>query len=269
MPTIHRPHFAVAAVPMLWLTRLITRLVDLTGAVGLTTVTTVHPSASMVAITVLAAAASATTDSAAKLPFRPDAKRTQSAVVALSRPTALFFFCGTNRLSHQISRFGISYSPLSLFCGTLHPVTPGADMDDSFSLDKVARELDSQDASNSYDPTLTVLLDRWLAALVNRRGSDLLLVEGAPPCVRVDGEVRKIAPDVLDGAEIEAAVLPALSSHALSRFRESGIADSSYRIEGLGRFRINLHRERSRAAAAIRALPSRVPSLRELHLPPT
>ena len=69
MTTIHRPHFAVAAVAMLWPTRLITRPVDLTGAVGLTTVTTVHPSASMVAITVLAAAASATTDSAAKLPF--------------------------------------------------------------------------------------------------------------------------------------------------------------------------------------------------------
>ncbi len=73
----------------------------------------------------------------------------------------------------------------------------------------------------------------------------------------------------MDGAEIEASVLPALSAHALRRFREAAIADSSYRLQGLGRFRINLHRERSRAAAAIRALPSRVPSLRELHLPPT
>src|SRR2546423_528807 len=142
-------------------------------------------------------------------------------------------------------------------------------MDDSFYLDKIARELETQDAPSSEDPSLTVLLDRWLAALVNRHGSDLLLVEGAPPCIRVDGEVRKIAPRILDGAEIESAVLPALSSHALRCFRETGIADSSYRIEGLGRYRINLHRERSRSAAAIRALPTRVPSLRELRLPPS
>jgi twitching motility protein PilT len=142
-------------------------------------------------------------------------------------------------------------------------------MDDPFYLDKVARSLASPDTSASEDSTLTTRLDRWLAGLVNRRGSDLLLVEGAPPCIRVDGEVRKISSSILDGAEIEEAVLPALSSHALDRFRETGIADSSYRIEGLGRFRINLHRERSRAAAAIRALPNKVPSLKELHLPPS
>jgi len=142
-------------------------------------------------------------------------------------------------------------------------------MDDSSYLDKVARSLASPDTSASEDSALTTRLDRWLAGLVSRRGSDLLLVEGAPPCIRVDGEVRKISSSILDGAEIEESVLPALSSHALDRFHETGITDSSYRIDGLGRFRINLHLERSRAAAAIRALPNKVPSLKELHLPPT
>jgi twitching motility protein PilT len=142
-------------------------------------------------------------------------------------------------------------------------------MDDSYNLENVARELNSQDAAGSDDAELTDPLNHWLAALVGRHGSDLLLVADAPPCIRVDGEVRKIESAALDGAEIEAAVLPALTSHALALFRENGIADSSYRIPGLGRFRINLHRERSRSAAAIRALPSKVPSLRDLHLPPS
>jgi twitching motility protein PilT len=140
-------------------------------------------------------------------------------------------------------------------------------MDESYDLDIVARELNSREATGGDDPGVTARLDHWLAALVNRHGSDLLLVEGAPPCIRVDGEIRKVESGVLEGAEVESSVLPALSPHALTRFRETGIADSSYRIPGLGRFRINLHRERSRAAAAIRALPARVPSLRELHLP--
>jgi twitching motility protein PilT len=51
-------------------------------------------------------------------------------------------------------------------------------------------------------------------------------------------------------------------------YRQTLIADSSYRITGLGRFRINLHRERGRAAATVRALPSQVPDLADLHLPP-
>ena len=140
-------------------------------------------------------------------------------------------------------------------------------MDDSYDLENVARELNSTDAAGSEETSLTERLDRWLAALVHRRGSDLLLVEGAPPCIRVDAEVRKIATGILDGATIEESVVPALSSYALAKFSESGIADSSYRVEGLGRFRINLHRERSRTAAAIRALPVKVPYLRDLHLP--
>jgi twitching motility protein PilT len=140
-------------------------------------------------------------------------------------------------------------------------------MNESYDLDLVARELNNREATGGDDPGVTARLDHWLAALVNRHGSDLLLVEGAPPCIRVDGEVRKVESGILDGPDVESSVLPALSPHALTRFREAGIADSSYRIPGLGRFRINLHRERSRAAAAIRALPAKVPSLRELHLP--
>jgi twitching motility protein PilT len=141
-------------------------------------------------------------------------------------------------------------------------------MSETFNLDQVAGELNSK-SSGSDDASGTERLDHWLTSLIHRYGSDLLLVEGAPPCIRKDGEVRKFENAVLDGGEIEAAVIPALSQHALKLFREHGIADSSYRIPGLGRFRINLHRERSRSAAAIRALPTKVPSLRELRLPPS
>ena len=50
---------------------------------------------------------------------------------------------------------------------------------------------------------------------------------------------------------------------------QAQIADGSFRMQGLGRFRINLHRERGRAAATLRALPSRVPRLATLGLPPS
>jgi twitching motility protein PilT len=59
-----------------------------------------------------------------------------------------------------------------------------------------------------------------------------------------------------------------LAPHAQRQYREHQIADASYRLTGLGRFRINLHRERGRAAAAVRMLPARVPRLSSLNLPP-
>jgi twitching motility protein PilT len=118
------------------------------------------------------------------------------------------------------------------------------------------------------DPSLTEL-NRLLTQLVERRGSDLLLVTDAPACIRVDGQVVSIGERPLQSDEIESAITPALMPHALRQYLETRIADSSYRNSNLGRFRINLHHERGRAAAAIRALPSTVPLLHELHLPPS
>jgi twitching motility protein PilT len=111
-------------------------------------------------------------------------------------------------------------------------------------------------------------LNEWLSTLVERGGSDLLLIAGVPPCIRFEGEVQPIESDSLTGPQIEAAIISALTPRAVQQYREHQISDSSYRVGGLGRFRINLHREKGTAAAAVRALPARVPSLDELRLPP-
>ena len=115
----------------------------------------------------------------------------------------------------------------------------------------------------------TSTLERWLRILGDEGGSDLLLVAGAPPSIRVSGRVRPLAEGPIDGVDVEDAVLPALAPHARRIYRQGPIADSSFRVQGLGRFRINLHHERGRPAAAIRLLPSRVPRLSTLGLPPS
>ena len=112
-------------------------------------------------------------------------------------------------------------------------------------------------------------LERWLGLLASRNGSDLLLVAGAPPSIRVDSKVIPLAEGPLDGLDIEEAVLPALAPHARRQYRDARITDASFRIAGIGRFRVNLHRERGRAAAAVRLLPTKVPRLSTLGLPPT
>ena len=111
-------------------------------------------------------------------------------------------------------------------------------------------------------------LDRWLHVLVDRAAADLFLVAGSPPAIRVSGVVTLLAEDVLRGEDIEAAILPSLHPQALHSYTSHGSADVSLRLPGVGRFRVNLHRERGRAAATIRALPAGPPLLNELGLPP-
>jgi twitching motility protein PilT len=140
-------------------------------------------------------------------------------------------------------------------------------MDPSRDLDQIVSELNARPEADGGETSDTAPLDRWLAGLLAKGGSDLLLVPGAPVCILYEGGVRNIETEPLNGSEIEAVVLPALTPHALQQYRAGQIADSSYRIANLGRFRINLHRERGQAAAAIRALPSKVPQLSDLRLP--
>jgi twitching motility protein PilT len=113
----------------------------------------------------------------------------------------------------------------------------------------------------------TGALDRWLGILIDRHAADLFLVAGFPPAIRIDGVVTPLDAGPLDGQDIEAAVLPSLHHHALATYRATGTTDTSLRRQGMGRFRVNLHHERGRPAATIRALPVRPPLLSDLGLP--
>ena len=139
-------------------------------------------------------------------------------------------------------------------------------MDDTDDLNRLIAELNT--GARREDVPEAERLGRWLAELHDRGGSDLLLVAGAPASIRVDGAVTALPEEPLSSEEIEDAVLPALSASLNARFRQGQSADGSYKVRGLGRFRINLHRERGRAAAAVRALPAKPPRLATLGLPP-
>ena len=134
-------------------------------------------------------------------------------------------------------------------------------------LDQLVSELNDL-RGQSAPPAGSEGLDAWLRLMAERDASDLFLVAGLPPTLRVEGALERTAAAAFDGDEIAELVLPALPPHAARAYREGGIADASYKLAGAGRFRINIHRERGRAAAVIRLLPSRIPTLASLNLPP-
>ncbi|MGQ0737166.1 MAG: type IV pilus twitching motility protein PilT [Acidobacteriota bacterium] len=141
-----------------------------------------------------------------------------------------------------------------------------ANMDDD-DLNALISALNESSAPDRTARDVSGQVEPLLAQVVASRGSDLLLVAGAPPAIRVDGAVRRLEGALLDGADIEEMVLPLLPPHARQHYHDRQAADGSLRVPALGRFRINLHRERGRAAAAIRVLPPRVPRLADLNLP--
>jgi twitching motility protein PilT len=114
-------------------------------------------------------------------------------------------------------------------------------------------------------------LGRLLERLIEHRGTDLHLVCGLPPIVRVDGALRRSGEAPLGEDELARLFRGLVDGPARARLAADGAVDFTLALEGAaggaGRFRVNLHRERGRLAAALRSLPNRIPTLAELHLP--
>jgi len=133
-------------------------------------------------------------------------------------------------------------------------------------LDKLVSELQliSQPSSAPIASDNPDLAD-WLRQVREQDGSDLLLVASLPPLARIKGQMSRLIGDSLSGEDIDNAVSPVIPSRLQERYRDGEAIDVGFTLKGLGRFRMNLHRERGRAAAAIRALPSRIPRVADLH----
>ena len=130
-------------------------------------------------------------------------------------------------------------------------------------LDQLVSELNQQVTPMQAAAASRVLED-WLRLVRGASGSDLLLVAGVPPMIKTTGRLLRASETVLDGDDIEAAVMPHAPAPSQSRYRAGEAVDFAFRLSGLGRFRVNLHRERGHAAAAIRALPMRLPRVGDL-----
>ena len=83
---------------------------------------------------------------------------------------------------------------------------------------ELVRDVDDRDLKFN-DSMATARLDRWLSTLVERGGSDLLLVHGTPACIRLKGEVVTLDTRPLRGQEIESAVLGAPSARPRAGWR--------------------------------------------------
>ena len=106
-----------------------------------------------------------------------------------------------------------------------------------------------------------------LHAASDSGASDILLVAGAPPMLRVGGSLRATELDPLTPNALERLVFSRLTDEQAEILRQAGDLDYSIGVPRLGRFRVNAHRQRGAYAVTVRYIPNRVPQLEDLGLP--
>jgi twitching motility protein PilT len=112
-----------------------------------------------------------------------------------------------------------------------------------------------------------------LKTLIQNKGSDLHVIAGLPPAVRVNGQLTPLPNyDRLKPQETKEMIYSILNEYQKKKFETDkenrGELDFALGVAGLGRFRVNVHLQRGTVAASVRALASKIPNLEDLGLPP-
>jgi twitching motility protein PilT len=110
-------------------------------------------------------------------------------------------------------------------------------------------------------------INELLRYTVERGASDLHLKVGNVPFIRVDGELQPTQFDALTAAQTNDFSDALMSEHKRKEFLLSNEADLGYTLHGVGRFRINVFRQRGVVGMAIRRVRSEIPTIEELRLP--
>ena len=107
----------------------------------------------------------------------------------------------------------------------------------------------------------------FLGLMAQKQASDLFMSVGAPPCIKIDGVTSAIVEQRLTTAEVSAMALSVMSDRQQRDFSADWEMNLALGIEGVGRFRINVYRQRGEPALAVRYITDRIPTIDELHLP--
>ncbi|EGD45719.1 twitching motility protein [Ruminiclostridium papyrosolvens DSM 2782] len=97
--------------------------------------------------------------------------------------------------------------------------------------------------------------------------SDLHLTVGIPPTIRKNGRLSTIGEEKLMPSDTEALVRNMLNDEQWRKYQEAGELDLSFSLKGMGRFRVNVYKQRGTCCAAIRMVNLVIPSVEELGLP--
>jgi twitching motility protein PilT len=107
-----------------------------------------------------------------------------------------------------------------------------------------------------------------LRTLAEQAGSDLHVVVGTPPSVRIDGELRRLAGEPLEPDDTMQLALSIMPADRRAVFEQGRDVDFAHSVAGVGRFRVNVFRQRGSVSIVARRVGVGSAALEELGLPP-
>ena len=110
-------------------------------------------------------------------------------------------------------------------------------------------------------------VDAFLELAVNQGGSDLHLVSGQAPRIRINGMLEPVRFRELSPGDIQVLLEEFMTEEQKTVLERELSVDFAYETESCGRFRVNAYRHGEGLAAALRVIPRKVPELSSLGLP--
>ena len=107
-----------------------------------------------------------------------------------------------------------------------------------------------------------------LQKVIELGASDMHIVVGAPPMIRVNGDLESLPGyPALKPEDTQEIIYSVMNEEQVATFESEKECDLSFGIDGLSRFRLNVYRDRGSAVGAFRAIPFQISTFQELGLP--
>ena len=121
--------------------------------------------------------------------------------------------------------------------------------------------------SDNGQPDARQIFIKLLQRAVQTDASDIHLKTGSQPYFRVDGAMKPQEMEVIGRELMDAFIQVLLTDEQTRHLRKRGECDLSWHEKGLGRFRVNVFRQRGSLSLVMRRIKSKIPTFSQLHLP--
>ncbi len=111
-------------------------------------------------------------------------------------------------------------------------------------------------------------IDAFFRLMHDQGASDLHLVSGQPPALRITGDIERIKYKTLTSDDLRKILYEITPEEKIKTFEETGDVDFGYEIPGLARYRANYFMQKNGVAAVFREIPSEILTAEQLGLPP-
>ncbi|MGY6630983.1 MAG: PilT/PilU family type 4a pilus ATPase [Wenzhouxiangella sp.] len=114
---------------------------------------------------------------------------------------------------------------------------------------------------------MTSNIQDWLKQLHEKKGSDLFVTVGAPPCIKVNGKIRPLTREALNHSAVVDIIHGIMTPAQRQEFQQTKECQFAVSLEGIARYRVSAFFQRNSVGMVCRRIETRIPTFEELDLP--